>query len=157
MCVFFFCKLLFSQLVNTTDQRWLWKSRYQKSKMSDYRILFQLLMTISSRETNLIYSGPLHNHKSSRWHSGVFISLFVRRNKACHFLGYHLLHFCMVLQGSRGRRILRPGTHKSASGLLKIPKAESAGRMFFPVGLLLIMVGLFEWSLKSATCYSYRR
>ena len=37
-------------------------------------------------------------------------------------------------QGSRGRRILRPGTHKSGSGLLKIPKAESAGRMFFPRG-----------------------
>ena len=48
-------------------------------------------------------------------------------------------------QGSRGRRILRPGTHKSGSGLLKIPKAESAGRMFFfPVGLLLIMVGLSD-------------
>ena len=38
------------------------------------------------------------------------------------------------MQGSRGRRILRPGTHKSASGLLKIPKAESAGRMFFSCG-----------------------
>ena len=37
-------------------------------------------------------------------------------------------------QGSRGRRILRPGTHKSGSGLLKIPKAESAGRVFFPRG-----------------------
>ena len=60
-------------------------------------------------------------------------------------------------QGSRGRRILRPGTHKSGSGLLKIPKAESAGRMFFPVGLLLIMVGLSDWSIKSAACYSYRR
>ena len=37
-------------------------------------------------------------------------------------------------QGSRGRRILRPGTHKSGSGLLKIPQAESAGRMFFSRG-----------------------
>ena len=37
-------------------------------------------------------------------------------------------------QGSRGRRILRPGTHKSWTGLLKIPKAESAGRMFFSRG-----------------------
>ena len=37
-------------------------------------------------------------------------------------------------QGSRGRRILRPRTHKSGSGLLKIPKAESAGRMFFSRG-----------------------
>ena len=36
-----------------------------------------------------------------------------------------------INQGSRGRRILRPGTHISWSGLLKIPKAESAGRMFF--------------------------
>ena len=50
----------------------------------------------------------------------------------------------VALQGSRGRRILRPGTHKSWSGLLKISKAESAGRMFFPVGLLLIMIGLFD-------------
>ena len=42
--------------------------------------------------------------------------------------------FYRRIQGSRGRRILRPGTHKSASGLLKIPKAESAGRMFFSRG-----------------------
>ena len=40
----------------------------------------------------------------------------------------------MQEQGSRGRRILRPGTHKSGSGLLKIPKAESAGPMFFSRG-----------------------
>ena len=39
-----------------------------------------------------------------------------------------------LYQGSRGRRILRPGTHKSWSGLLKISKAESAGRMFFSRG-----------------------
>ena len=32
----------------------------------------------------------------------------------------------VYLQGSRGCRILRTGTHKSGSGLLKIPKAESA-------------------------------
>ena len=38
------------------------------------------------------------------------------------------------MQGSQGRRILRPGTHKSWSGLLKIPKAESTGRMFFSRG-----------------------
>ena len=50
-------------------------------------------------------------------------------------------------------RILHPGTHKSGSGLLKIPKAESAGRIF----CLLIMIGIFYWRLKSATCYSYRR
>ena len=37
-------------------------------------------------------------------------------------------------QGSRGRRILHPRTHKSWSRLLKIPKAESAGRMFFSRG-----------------------
>ena len=40
----------------------------------------------------------------------------------------------LCFQGSRGRRILRPGTHKSGSVLLKIPKAESAGRMFFSCG-----------------------
>ena len=33
-----------------------------------------------------------------------------------------------LFQGSRGRRILHPGMHKSGSGLLKIPKA---GHMFF--------------------------
>ena len=29
--------------------------------------------------------------------------------------------------------------------------------LFFPLGRLLIMIGLFDLSLKSATCYSYRR
>ena len=37
-------------------------------------------------------------------------------------------------RGSRGRRILHPGTHKSGYGLLKIPKAESAKCMFFSRG-----------------------
>ena len=47
-------------------------------------------------------------------------------------------------QGSRGGRILHPGMHKSGSGLLKILKVKSAGCMFFPVGRLLIMIGLFD-------------
>ena len=38
-------------------------------------------------------------------------------------------------------------THKSGSGLLKTPKVESVGRTFFPMGLLLIMIGLFDLSL----------
>ena len=45
-----------------------------------------------------------------------------------------LFLFANLGQGSLGRRILLPGTHKSWSGLLKIPKAESAGRMFFSPG-----------------------
>ena len=56
--------------------------------------------------------------------------------------------FSFVLgQGSWGCRILRPWMHKSESGLLKIPKAESPRRMFiffFPVGLLIIMIVLFD-------------
>ena len=48
------------------------------------------------------------------------------------------------MQGSRGCRILRPGTHKSGSGLLKNPKAESAGHMFFSRGTTTNLFGFFD-------------
>ena len=51
-----------------------------------------------------------------------------------HWLLYKRGRDGPLIQGSRGRRILCPGTHKSWPGLLKIPKAESAGRMFFSRG-----------------------
>ena len=52
-------------------------------------------------------------------------------------------------QGSRGRRMLRPGKHKSGSGHLKIPKAESAGCLFFFFlrdDYLLWSDYIFDWS-----------
>ena len=70
----------------------------------------------------------------------MYIFVEKKRKKYLYLSGYQtyqepLLKLMFYInQGSRGRRILRTGTHKSGSGLLKIPEAESAGRMFFPRG-----------------------
>ena len=44
------------------------------------------------------------------------------------------------------------GMHKSGSGFLKVPKAESARRMFFPVGLdyLIDVLNELFWPLVAS-------
>ena len=57
----------------------------------------------------------------AKFHQNIWNSFNLQRGQ----------EYIVEMGGRGGRRILRPGTHKSWSGLLKIPKAKSAGCMFF--------------------------